>query len=315
MLQRNWALIAFVYLAFAEVLSLAPVPDLSLCLIEPEHSQQSADHNDKKYCPAFHTGVIASIDALDGFLERHDKSVLGGFTIVLAISTIGLWLATNKLWEAGERQLNLLAKTSADQSRDMQGSIAASEKIAISAETNSRVLLGVQRAHVYHQTFELAAQIDDATDTVLGFYISSVWRNYGQSPAINFGAQILEAVIEQEGQEIVFDFSNSPLTRVDTLGPGVPKKVGFRWIPIATAMRAWRGEIGIFIYFGTAYNDIFSAEDRSYSECSQMIFGTNPSIVMDPNERAGTMQFRGYRGAHRVIEGQDTPEGHNAGPK
>ena len=43
MLKRNWALIALVYLALAEVLSLAPVPNLSLCLIQPEHGQQAAD--------------------------------------------------------------------------------------------------------------------------------------------------------------------------------------------------------------------------------------------------------------------------------
>jgi hypothetical protein len=37
--------------------------------------------------------------------DDNDKAVVAAFTIVLALSTIGLWLATNKLWEAGERQL------------------------------------------------------------------------------------------------------------------------------------------------------------------------------------------------------------------
>jgi hypothetical protein len=113
MLKRNWTLIAFIYLAFAEALSLFPVPDLSLCLIQPEHSEQTTNHDDKKYCPAFHTGAALVFESVDSFLERHDKSVLGGFTIVLAISTIGLWLATNKLWEAGERQLRHLSETAA----------------------------------------------------------------------------------------------------------------------------------------------------------------------------------------------------------
>ena len=113
MLKRNWTLIAFIYLAFAEALSLFPVPDLSLCLIQPEHSEQTTNHDDKKYCPAFHTGAALVIERIDSFLEHHDKSVIGGFTIVLAISTIGLWLATNKLWEAGERQLKHLGDTAA----------------------------------------------------------------------------------------------------------------------------------------------------------------------------------------------------------
>src|SRR5260370_41918119 len=79
MLKRNWALIAIVYLAFAEALSLAPVLDLSLCLIQPEDSQQASDDNDQKNCPAFHTGVVAALDSVDGILERHDKSVVAGF--------------------------------------------------------------------------------------------------------------------------------------------------------------------------------------------------------------------------------------------
>jgi hypothetical protein len=51
MLRRDWALKTLAYLAFAEVLSLAPVSDLSLCLIQPEHGEQATDHDDKKYCP------------------------------------------------------------------------------------------------------------------------------------------------------------------------------------------------------------------------------------------------------------------------
>jgi hypothetical protein len=130
MLKRNWVLIALIYVAFAEVLSWAPVPDLSLCLIKPEHSEQSSDHDGKKYCAALHSGAAFAFEAVDSFLERHDKSVVGGFTVVLAISTIGLWLATNKLWLAGERQLELLSKTASDQSKDMQASIKAANKSA-----------------------------------------------------------------------------------------------------------------------------------------------------------------------------------------
>ncbi|MCC8957364.1 hypothetical protein H8B02_29185 [Bradyrhizobium sp. Pear77] len=126
--KRTWALIALVYLVFAELLSWGPVPDLSLCLIQPEHGEQSSNHDNKKYCPTFHTGVIAAIDSLDGFLERHDKSVVGGFTIVLAISTIGLWLATNSLYRAGERQLEFLRESSDAQSSEMQDSIAAARE-------------------------------------------------------------------------------------------------------------------------------------------------------------------------------------------
>jgi hypothetical protein len=117
MLKRNWALIALVYLAFAEILSLAPVPDLALCLIEPEHGQQATNHDDPKYCPAFHMGAALFIERTDRLLEAHDKSVIGAFTIVLAISTIGLWFATNRLWKAGDDQLRHARDTAERQLR------------------------------------------------------------------------------------------------------------------------------------------------------------------------------------------------------
>jgi hypothetical protein len=166
MLKRNWALIALVYLTFAEILSLAPVPDLALCLIEPEHGQQATDHNEKKYCPAFHTGIVASLDAIDGFLERHDKSVIGAFTIVLAISTIGLWLATNRLWSAGERQLDLLADTSATQSRDMEKALIAANRAWI------KIQIGVGGPIEYN--------VNGANFTLI-----YMLENVGKSPALN----------------------------------------------------------------------------------------------------------------------------------
>jgi hypothetical protein len=143
MLKRNWALIALVYLAFAEALSWVPVPDLSPCLIQPEDREQPTSDGDKKYCPAFHTGAAVVFENVDSFLEHHDKSVVGGFTIVLAISTIGLWLATNKLWEAGEKQFGLLSESAAAQSRDMQESIGVAKQSADAAILSARAAISI----------------------------------------------------------------------------------------------------------------------------------------------------------------------------
>jgi hypothetical protein len=210
MLKRTWVLIALVYLAFAEFLSWMPVPDLALCLIQPEHSQQSSNHDDKKYCAAFHTGVIAFLDAIDGFLEHHDKSVVGGFTIVLAISTIGLWLATNKLWAAGERQFELLSESAASQSRDMKESTTvgrtAAEAALKSADAahavvyDNRENLEISRAQVRaHFLCSLKAKITPDRKQVVEF----TCRNTGQSQAgpiqvaITFGYLRLSGGIPQ----------------------------------------------------------------------------------------------------------------------
>jgi Domain of unknown function (DUF6471) len=151
MLKRNWALIALIYLAFAEVLSWSPVPDLSLCLIQPSHDQKAADHNDEKYCPAFRTGVIVGLNALDGFLERHDKSVVGAFTIVLAISTIGLWLATNNLWRAGEKQIEFTG----DSVAITYAELAKLKKHGFKDETEAGITMKLKRG-TFSATFFMA---------------------------------------------------------------------------------------------------------------------------------------------------------------
>jgi hypothetical protein len=183
MLKRTWVLIALAYLALAETLSWMPVPDLSLCLVQVEHSEQASNHDDKKYCPAFHTGAALIFERVDSFLEHHDKSVVGGFTIVLAISTIGLWLATNKLWAAGERQFELLAQTSAAQSRDMKESLRIAEKSADVSLASINLSEGTAERQLRAYITPAGAVIF-AKDTDCRLHIKFV--NSGQTPAYKF---------------------------------------------------------------------------------------------------------------------------------
>ena len=130
----NGIILALCYLMFLEGLSWwtasAPFP----CLIKVEHGQQAADHDKKEQCPTFGAGSVVLLARLDHFIESHDKSIVAGFTVVLAISTIGLWLATMRLWRAGERQMELIAASGKQQSSDMQASIAAAKKTADAAQ-------------------------------------------------------------------------------------------------------------------------------------------------------------------------------------
>ena len=49
--------------------------------------------------------LIDNLTWLADVFERHGEAVIAAFTIVLALSTIGLWRATRKLYEAGEQQI------------------------------------------------------------------------------------------------------------------------------------------------------------------------------------------------------------------
>ena len=73
------------------------------------------------------------------FLDKIGGAITALATIAIAIFTFTLKRATDKLWDAGERQLNLLAETSAAQSRDMQASIRAATDSANAAVTSNQI--------------------------------------------------------------------------------------------------------------------------------------------------------------------------------
>jgi hypothetical protein len=94
------------------------------CIVSAQHEPEAADHNQNKDCATFYGGVAIFLERLDHFVEKHDKSFVAGFTVVLAISTILLWISTHdlqattvKLWEAGEEQLKI-ARISADAAKE-----------------------------------------------------------------------------------------------------------------------------------------------------------------------------------------------------
>jgi len=62
---------------------------------------------------------------LDTFIGDHDKSFVAAFTVILALSTIGLWLATNRLWEAGEKQIRVAAAAAEAAKKSADASLMA----------------------------------------------------------------------------------------------------------------------------------------------------------------------------------------------
>ena len=117
--KRSGFLCLLCFLLFAEGLSWWTADGLGPCLIQPEHSEQAADDDQKQDCPTFFAGSLLIGERGFEWIKSNDndKGVVAGFTIVLAISTIGLWLATIDLYRAGERQIEFLRQSSAQQSR------------------------------------------------------------------------------------------------------------------------------------------------------------------------------------------------------
>jgi hypothetical protein len=83
--------------------------------------------NPTEYCSIDQGPFLRFLVWLEGIFESHRDAVIAAFTVVLAISTMGLWHATYGLWEASK-------EAAAQQSRDMQASIAGANRAAEAAK-------------------------------------------------------------------------------------------------------------------------------------------------------------------------------------
>ena len=120
MLKREFLFLLLIAVAVLELLSWETASWPSSCVIQMTHEEQAARHYNEKDCPTFFSGSLILLGRADHVIESHDKSIVAGFTIILALSTIGLWLATfalqkttKSLFEAGEKQI-AVAKQAAD---------------------------------------------------------------------------------------------------------------------------------------------------------------------------------------------------------
>jgi hypothetical protein len=105
------------------------------CLISEAHEQQTADDDNQKECPTFFVGSAIAAGRLVSLLKSddNDKAVVAAFTIILAFSTIGLWLATHDL-----------QKTTRDLAKAGERQIAVAKRAADAALLSARAAIGIQ---------------------------------------------------------------------------------------------------------------------------------------------------------------------------
>lgn len=106
----------------------------------------------KGHCTLFSGPLVSLIrfglTGLLDFLHTYEKQLVAGFTVVLAIFTGTLWWSTNKLWKAGERQMELIERNAAQQTSDMQASVAVAQETARAAERNAEAAIDALRPWV-----------------------------------------------------------------------------------------------------------------------------------------------------------------------
>jgi hypothetical protein len=96
------ALLWLVVLAIAEVMSLFPDP--SPCLVEIQ-SRGGANEGEYKYCAPFHIVAALAFEQIASFINKWHAAIASAATVIIAWFTWTLWKSTDKLRDAGERQI------------------------------------------------------------------------------------------------------------------------------------------------------------------------------------------------------------------
>jgi hypothetical protein len=180
-------------------------------------------------------------------------------TIFIAWFTFSLRQSTDNLWDAGERQLALLAKTSVAQSRDMQASIRAAQQSADIAMQ----ALGTERAWLIFDHLNVATIHGGALDGVpfargLGF--SATWINRGRSPAIGINSRVNHRVVPVNESEATPEFIvdwGGPIAN-NPLGPGATTGSASQTIVDADVDAFFERQVAVFFYAMAKYEDVFT---------------------------------------------------------
>src|SRR5438093_182663 len=101
----------------------------------PAH-YEICEQTKEKHCTAYQFVPFVGIKIAQ-ILDKAGAAITALATIAIAAFTFTLKAATDRLWDAGERQLKLLGDTSTAQSRDMNASIDVSRKSADAAKKSA----------------------------------------------------------------------------------------------------------------------------------------------------------------------------------
>jgi hypothetical protein len=103
----------------------------------------AAEKSKEERCTPYQVVPFVSIKVAQ-ILDKAGGIITALATIAIALFTFTLKRATDKLWDAGERQLELLTTTNAAQSRDMRESIRVGKTAADAAALSARAAVALE---------------------------------------------------------------------------------------------------------------------------------------------------------------------------
>jgi hypothetical protein len=237
---RLVATLALVWVAILEPVSwlTAQIPP---CIVDA--SKYGAEYAERKECPAFHVLLIKMLARIREHLGDKDW-VIADFTVVLAISTLLLWIETRN---AARRQ--------------------------------SREMRSLERAFVFVREVKLD-KVHGPDGQIENFILYVVWENSGASPTKHMISYMSGRTFDREGIPADFDFPDIRATATQVpvvLGPKAAIAGGRAPIPIKAVQDIIAGQSRLFMWGWCHYNDIFEDTPRHRTEfCFEVLFYGSP---------------------------------------
>ncbi len=166
------------------------------CLVEEESHTIFNNENTQKDCSTFFAGMVSLSQRLVDLMKRddNDKAIVSAFTIVLAVSTIGLWISTRKLWEAGEKQIAVAADATEAAKRSADALQAAERANVIERIDGAE---GFDDLFLSGERYKNSPTMNEIEYPAAQISATLRFKNYGKTPAIILSYSIEPIISEQ----------------------------------------------------------------------------------------------------------------------
>jgi hypothetical protein len=237
---------------------------------------EKPDNSGHKEC-ASHNFPVYLAFKIQIFLDALGVALTALATIAIAAFTLTLKRATDRLWDAGERQLKLASDTAAAQSSDMQASIKAatdaaraaivSNQIAITnAERQLRAYVTVQQVGmVTHRLPDRMGAHGVVSGSIHAYELSFILKNGGQTPATGVVTNISLNKFPT-GIPDNFDFPDSDAFGHGLIGPQIEWRTPSKSVPSGEMEAIGLDQPKWYLWGWVEYNDIFFGTLRHRTE-------------------------------------------------
>jgi hypothetical protein len=243
-------LVWLIYFSFAELSSLGPSKASSCILISEEANTEN--YSGDYACAPMHEAIFRFVRYVWDSAS-HDNIIAFG-TILIALFTYILYRSTNKLWDAGERQLRHLEDTAQRQ----------------------------LRAYIIAKVDDVDVEQINGSEGEAMVSVKIAIKNTGQTPAHDLRIVSKAELLRHPVKMPNFTLISGPDPSVSVLGAGEPIASECNTLFDGNAMMcAEESELSkkrIYIWGTVTYRDVFGG-DHWTNFCSSLIFRESEYVV------------------------------------